>query len=627
MKDKEKLIMFVEDTTTKLKLIIQRGIATNTPQVSIIAEAENLIKQAEKDFKEYTDDKDFIEQQIKGLRQSYMRWMNSYLVGLNMIAKKEKSTFLAQVLSNYQLLNKEGIPAKPLKNGGLAIVNSEKDLILADKGITNIRELMTNPQEGGVGRYVDYGKKIREQISILQEQYACNPASLLDSKGNKKNLRAMAEIKVRYDMISDDLKGKDVKYVVSSSHPNESERCHWWSAKLFKVDIDVASRTMHQYDEAKSSALCKPLPKSEWVDGRETYSLKTAIECGFLSYNCQHRLIKYYKGIKPPRYDLITIEKKSNLTAYQRQLENKVRQTKMIEKVSGRSSIILRKNVFTGEMEQMRASDYSKMLQEKYSQFCKKNNLVEYTWRLRITQEERGLTPNENIADKIEVVEPVIETPKLNNETPKIEYNKDELEAVESYVSGNTMYVNQLLRRNEKLDDMEKSLVKDLDTAIDKEIVTQTKLYRSVDSSVVFGKLNDNDYENLEDYIINGADAFDKGSYSQSLLRRSQMLLNNTLNKTITDKGYLSTTTSKKIATEFQYFTGAEHPLVMELEIPNDKIHGFPVYKFFEMEDDPQKEILLERGLSMKITDISFVKEEETGIQLYVKAKIERENS
>ena len=625
MKDKEKLIMFVEDTTTKLKLIIQRGIATNTPQASIIAEAENLIKQAEKDFEKYTDDKDFIEQQIKGLRQSYMRWMNSYLVGLNMIAKKEKSTFLAQVLSNYQLLNKDGIPAKPLKNGGLAIVNSEKDLILADNGITNIRELMTNPQEGGVGRYVDYGKKIREQISILQEQYACNPASLLDSKGNKKNLRAMAEIKVRYDLISDDLKGKDVKYVVSSSHPNESERCHWWSAKLFKVDIDVASRTMHQYDEAKSSALCKPLPKSEWVDGRETYSLKTAIECGFLSYNCQHRLIKYYKGIKPPRYDLITIEKKSNLTAYQRQLENKVRQTKMIEKVSGRSSIILRKNVFTGEMEQMKASDYSKMLQEKYSQFCKKNNLVEYTWRLRITQEEReNTTPNENITDKIEVVEPIIETPKLNNETPKIEYNKDELEAVESYVSGNTMYVNQLLRRNEKLDDMEKSLVKDLDTAIDKEMVTQTKLYRSVDSSVIFGKLNDNDYENLEDYIINGADAFDKGSYSQSLLRRSQMLLNNTLNKTITDKGYLSTTTSKKIATEFQYFTGAEHPLVMELEIPNDKIHGFPVYKFFEQEDDPQKEILLERGLSMKITDISFVKEEEIGTQLYVKAKIER---
>ena len=627
MKDKEKLIMFVEDTTTKLKLIIQRGIATNTHQASIIAEAENLIIQAEKDFKKYTDDKDFIEQQIKGLRQSYMRWMNSYLVGLNMIAKKEKSTFLAQVLTNYQLLNKDGIPAKPLKNGGLAIVNSDKDLILADKGITNIRELMTNPQEGGVGRYVDYGKKIREQISILQEQYACNPASLLDSKGNKKNLRAMAEIKVRYDMISDDLKGKDVKYVVSSSHPNESERCHWWSAKLFKVDIDVASRTMHQYDEAKSSALCKPLPKSEWVDGRETYSLKTAIDCGFLSYNCQHRLIKYYKGIKPPRYDLITIEKKSNLTAYQRQLENKVRQTKMIEKVSGRSSIILRKNVFTGEMENMKASDYSKMLQDKYSQFCKKNNLVEYRWRLRITTEERGLTPNENIADKIEVVEPVIETPKLNNETPKIEYNKDELEAVESYVSGNTMYVNQLLRRNEKLNDMEKSLVKDLDTAIDKEIVTQTKLYRSVDSSVVFGNVNENDYENLEDYVVNGDDAFDKGSYSQSLLRRSKMLLNNTLNKTITDKGYLSTTTSKKIATEFQYFTGAEHPLVMELEIPNDKIHGFPVYKFFEMEDDPQKEILLERGLSMKITDISFIKEEETGIQLYVKAKIERENN
>jgi hypothetical protein len=43
---------------------------------------------------------------------------------------------------------------------------------------------------------------------------------------------------------------------------------------------------------------------------------------------------------------------------------------------------------------------------------------VQYTWRLRITQEERGnITPNENITDKIEAVKPIIETP--NNEAPK----------------------------------------------------------------------------------------------------------------------------------------------------------------------------------------------------------------
>jgi hypothetical protein len=62
----------------------------------------------------------------------------------------------------------------------------------------------------------------------------------------------------------------------------------------------------------------------------------------------------------------------------------------MIETINGRNSEVLRKNPFTHEMERMSASDYSKLLQEKYKQYCENNNLVQYTWRLRITKEERG---------------------------------------------------------------------------------------------------------------------------------------------------------------------------------------------------------------------------------------------
>lgn len=625
MKEKEEIIMIVENTANQIKLAIQRGITINAPQLMIITECNQEIEKARKSLLELTDDKEFIEEEIKGLKLLLIRWMNGYLVGVNKIAKENKSHILGNVLSQYQLLNKEGTPAKAIKNGGLTIVDtSKKDLFLANQGISNLRDLMTNPTEGGVGRYVDYGKKIREELLSLQEKYAEDPSAFVDAKGNKKNLRLMAEIKVRYDLISDDLKGKDVKYVMASSHPNASERCSWWQGKLFKVDIDVESRQMHQYIKSKSQALCKPLPQSEWIDNIPTYSLKTAIECGFLSYNCQHRLIKYYKGVKAPQYDLITVEKKRNLTSYQRALENKIRKTKLIEKVNGRNYPIERKNVFTGQMEQMTAVEYSKMLQDKYEDFCQKNGLVQYTWRLRITMEERGnATPSNNNLGGI--TEKVIETPKETIQ-PKVDFTKDEMDAVESYVSGNTMYVNQLLRRNEELTNADKELIKDLDSATSKEIVKETKLYRSVDSSVIFGNLNENDYENLEQYVKYGADAFDKGSYSQSLLRRSQTILNNTIDKTIVDKGFLSTTTDKKIATEFQYFTGAEHPLVMELEIPKDNVHGFPVYKYFEQEDDPQKEILLERSLSMKITNVSFIQDEDVGTQLYVKAKIERSN-
>jgi len=387
MKEKEKLIMVVEDATTRLKVLIENGISTNQPQYSIKLDAETLIEQTRKLLEEQTEDDEFVESQIIGLHRLYVRWTNLYLLGLNQVAKTNKSGFLADVLNTYKLLNKDGEAIKPLKNGGLTLVGSDKDLFLANSGISNIRELMTNPVEGGVGRYVDYGAKIKEEISRLQQLYALDPAAVTDAKGNKKNLRAMAEIKVRYDLISDDLKGKDVKYVMASSHPNASERCSWWQGKIFIVDTDVESRQMYQYDESKASALCKPIGK---IDGRDYYSLKDAISCGFLSYNCQHRLIKYYKGIQAPRYNLIDVERKRNQTTIQRSIENKVRQTKMIESISGRNTLIERKNPFTGQMEQMKASDYSKLLQDYYKGYCEKHNLVQYTWRLRITQEERG---------------------------------------------------------------------------------------------------------------------------------------------------------------------------------------------------------------------------------------------
>ena len=386
MEDKQKtLIILVEDTTTRLKLMIQQGIATNLSQAIILNEANSLISETEKKLKDQTKDKEFIEEQIKGLNLLLVSWMNNYLLGLNKIANANKSSILKECLDNYKLLNKEGTPIKTLRNGGITLVSqSNKDLYLANEGITNIRDLMTNPQEGGVGRYVDYGKKLREQISQFQEEYALDPASFTDRKGNKKNLRAMAEIKVRYDLITDDLKNKNAKYVVATAHPNASERCSWWQGKIFKVDLDIESRGMHQYKG-------KPIQTViEELDGQKVYSLKQAVENGFLSYNCQHRLIKYYKGIKPPKYNLIEVEKKRNETTIQRSLENKIRQTKMIESVNGRNSLIERKNPFTKEMQVFKASDYSQVMQDYYKDYCNRHGLTQYTWRLRITQEERG---------------------------------------------------------------------------------------------------------------------------------------------------------------------------------------------------------------------------------------------
>ena len=132
-----------------------------------------------------------------------------------------------------------------------------------------------------------------------------------------------------------------------------------------------------------------------YIDGKPYYSLLEACNNGFLSYNCQHRLIKYYKGAKPPEYDFIQVKKKRNLTAIQRNMENTVRKFKRREVLSSPGVTITRKNPYTNEMQVFKERDYnilmSKYWQERYSEFSNDNNLPEYRWRLRITETERKI--------------------------------------------------------------------------------------------------------------------------------------------------------------------------------------------------------------------------------------------
>ena len=121
-------------------------------------------------------------------------------------------------------------------------------------------------------------------------------------------------------------------------------------------------------------------------------SLKQACENGFLSYNCQHRLIKYYKGIKPIEYPMVQVNKARDLTIRQRQMENTIRHWKRKERLSDRKLKVNRTNPLTGEQEQFTEYEWnvlnSKLWQEKYRNFSRDNGLPMYEWRTRITEYE-----------------------------------------------------------------------------------------------------------------------------------------------------------------------------------------------------------------------------------------------
>jgi hypothetical protein len=130
-----------------------------------------------------------------------------------------------------------------------------------------------------------------------------------------------------------------------------------------------------------------------YIDGKPYYSLLQACQNGFLSYNCQHRLIKYYNGAKPPETDFVTVHKNRNLTAIQRNMENTIRKYKRRQVLSNKNVTLKRKNPYTGKMEEFREREYNILMsqywQEQYSAFSQKHDLPEYRWRLRITNAER----------------------------------------------------------------------------------------------------------------------------------------------------------------------------------------------------------------------------------------------
>lgn len=121
------------------------------------------------------------------------------------------------------------------------------------------------------------------------------------------------------------------------------------------------------------------------------------------------------------------------------------------------------------------------------------------------------------------------------------------------YYTEDGYYINSILRGGDELDDREKEYVKILDAATQKD-VKHDELYRVVDMSVVFGKLNDIDSDNLRAHLLFGDDYYDKGAYMQGIKKQMTAIVDN-LNKggrNLEDKGYMSTTYDYEKAVEKQ---------------------------------------------------------------------------
>lgn len=384
---KDELALCVEDANTKLTQIINNSVWFAYSKALAKSLVNELVKETTKRLEELKASNDLIQSTINALKKRFMtEWLNVIAV-LKENAVKDNLGIIAQTIQQMESVKPIDMESKGIT---IDLIDNESELGVANAHITNLRDFMTDNDLGGSQRYTDYVNRLNNALVEIKNNLANGTLTLRDSKGRVKSIRNMAEIETRYKMITEDLKRNGVglnDFVVASAHANASERCSWWQGKIFLVDLDINSRPMGQYRGTKPTQTVLG-----HIDGKPYYSLREACENGFLSFNCQHRLIKYYKGVKPPVFAVKEVSRLRDATIRQRNMENTIRKWKRQEKIADSKLVVTRTDPFTNQEEEMTEREYtilmSKYWQQRYRDFSEQQGLPRYEWRTRITQYE-----------------------------------------------------------------------------------------------------------------------------------------------------------------------------------------------------------------------------------------------
>lgn len=382
----DKLTLIIETANTRVQEIINESLMLGYTKLYAKSLVIQLVNKTEKELEENGASEYLIENTKIAILKAFMKGWLQVITILENKLDNDNLGFIGKIIEKMQTK----APLNLKADSGITIDIYENNIGIAKAGIKNLRDFVTDTELGGTSRFVNYKTMLQNTIIEVKDKIASGVLTLEDSLGRTKSIRNMAEIETRYKMINEDLKRQGVEngsFVVASTHQDASERCSWWQGKIFLVDLDVASRPMGEYNgkEPTQTVLGH-------IDGKEYFSLKQACENGFLSYNCQHRLIKYYKGIAPVEYSFASVEKARELTIRQRQMENTIRHWKRKENLADRVIKVKRKNPITGLDEEF--TDYewtvlnSQLWQDKYESFSSNAGLPIYRWRTRITRYE-----------------------------------------------------------------------------------------------------------------------------------------------------------------------------------------------------------------------------------------------
>lgn len=318
---------------------------------------------------------------------------------------------------------------------------------------------------------------------------------------------------------------------------------------------------------------------------------------GIFGINCGHDPVTFVNGYSIPRYEP-TQDAEQNAKEYaesqkQRQLERNVRQTKLEAIAQDAAG---NKEAFKTAAEKVRQANAD------YKAYCKDKGLTPRNDRLQVYASPDGQGYNRSMSGKVTGTTrgwkpPETTPPKKTEKQDPYSFTDKQKDAITWYTSGEGQFVNQMMRGRMEgtFTTEEKEKVRVLEQATDRELPTNIKhLYRSVDASAVFGDMTVGEYDNLQSLVLYNAD--DRYALAQ------KQRIENVKGKTITEKGFMSTTKDKETAIYWGDYTGSEKPIALSFNVPNG-VKGADL-KDFDIEGEEQYEVLLHPNTKYKVNRV-----------------------
>lgn len=330
-------VLAIEDANYKIKSLIVKSLSKGEQEEDFKKLNSSILKIINENGELLNEFPILKENFLKGMKISTQRWFKFYtesLKNLNNNVIQRLSKVGVQISGINALYNNKVI----FRN---AVANSPKGLAIIK----------------------DYENKVMNRINVLVTD---NPTTTyLDKNGKvrKRNLRNEAETFVRLEANKkdiDNLKDRDVKLVITTSHADCSPRCQPWQNRLFSLDGTSGNLDGMRY-----------IPLQKAMEG------KNGDGNGIISgYNCRHRAIEYKKNmIMPKEYSQATIKKERAIDSKQRYYENSIRQLKV------KAGLLLE----NGNIEKSKLFNEKILLKEKeYKKFSLRNQRAFYTWRTEI---------------------------------------------------------------------------------------------------------------------------------------------------------------------------------------------------------------------------------------------------